>query len=235
MKNIILLLAAAIFCFISCDPIEDRDVLPPLEEAEKVAEKINLKVENTIPGGNIIALSIDEGYQVHWEVEGINSFKTKDNIRLRTLGEKIVTCNVLTKGGIVSIKRTIEVTSLPDLVKEPLAFLIDYFGDGKTWVYATDFGDGTQHWYLSAPYAWDELWWSPIADGVSPEDGFQTEIFFQKAGDKLSMSVVKSPGEEPQVSEFLFDSQKMTLTVIEDIFPGMDHAYKETFDVKIIN
>lgn len=235
MKNIIFLLLATIVYFSSCDPIEDRDVLPPLEEAEKVAEQINLKVENTFPGGNIIALSVNDGFQVHWKTEGISSFKTKDTIRLRTTGEKTITCNVLTKGGIVSIDRTVEITSVPNLVDEPLAFLVDYFGDGKTWVYATDYGNGTLHWYLSAPYAWDEIWWLPIADGVSPKDGFQTELFFEKKENKLFLTVVKAPGDEPQVSEFLFNREQMTLTVLEDIFPGMDHAYKDTFEIKILN
>ena len=200
-----------------------------------MAEIINLKVENTFPGGNIIALGVEEGFQVHWETEDINSFKTKDTIRLRSTGEKTIICNVLTKGGKVSIVRSVEVTSVPNLVEEPLAFLIDYFGDGKTWVYATDFSDGTLHWFLSAPYAWDEIWWLPIADGVSSEDGFQAELFFEKVDDKLFLTVTKAPGETPQVSEFLFNSENMTLTVVEDIFPGMDHAFKDTFEVKILN
>lgn len=235
MKNIMLLVVAIAVCFISCNPIENRDTLPSLENSEKVAKEINLKVENTFPGGNIIALGVNDGYQVHWEAEGVNSFKTKDTIRLRTIGEKIITCNVLTKGGKVSIVRSVEVTSVPNLVDEPLAFLIDYFGDGKTWVYATDFKDGTQHWFLSAPYAWNEIWWLPIADGVSSEDGFQAELFFEKIDDKLFLTVTNSPGEEPKVSEFFFNPAAMTLTVIEDIFPGMDHAYKDTFSVKILN
>ena len=235
MKNIILLVLAIAVSFISCNPIENRDTLPSLENSERVAEEINLKVENTFPGGNIISLIIDDGYQVHWEAEGINSFKTKDTIRLRTTGEKTIICNVLTKGGKVSIVRSVEVSSVPNLVEEPLAFLIDYFGDGKTWVYATDFSDGTQHWFLSAPYAWDEIWWLPIAEGVSSEDGFQTELFFEKIDDKFFLTVTNFPGDEAKVSEFLFNSEAMTLTVIEDIFPGMDNAYKDTFSVKTLN
>lgn len=126
----------------------------------------------------IVLLRLADVYLM--EAEGINSFKTKDTIRLRTTGKKTIICNVLTKGGKVSIVRSVEVSSVPNLVEEPLAFLIDYFGDGKTWIYATDFSDGTQHWFLSAPYAWDEIWWLPIAEGVSSEDGFQTELFFEK-------------------------------------------------------
>lgn len=235
MKNIIYLFITTTLLLFSCDPIENRDTLPPLENPDKLAEAINLKVESTFPGGNIIALGIDEGFQVHWDAEGINSFKNKDTIRLRTIGEKNIICNVLTKGGIVSIKRTINVTSVPNLIEEPLAFLIDYFGDGKTWVYATDFSNGTLHWFLSAPYAWDEIWWLPIADGVVSEDGFQSELFFEKIDDKLFLTVVNSPGDEPQVSEFLFNPEEMTLTIVEDIFPGMDHAYKDTFQIKILN
>lgn len=49
------------------------------------------------------------------------------------------------------------------------------------------------------------------------------------------MNVVNSPGDEPQVSEFLFNPEEMTLTIVEDIFPGMDHAYKDTFQIKILN
>ena len=235
MKNIILLVVLLVISFTSCEPIENRDTLPPLENPDNVAEMINLKVENTFPGGNIIALGVDEGYQVHWETEGINSFRTKDTIRLRSTGEKTIICNVLTKGGKVSIVRTVDVTSVPNLVEEPLAFLIDYFGDGKTWVYATDYSDGTLHWFLSAPYAWNEIWWLPIADGVSSEDGFLAELFFEKIDDKLFLTVTNAPGETSKVSEFLFDSEEMTLTVVDDIFPGMDHAFKDTFEVKILN
>lgn len=95
--------------------------------------------------------------------------------------------------------------------------------------------NGTLHWFLSAPYAWDEIWWLPIADGVVSEDGFQSELFFEKIDDKLFLTVVNSPGDEPQVSEFLFNPEEMTLTIVEDIFPGMDHAYKDTFQIKILN
>lgn len=79
--------------------------------------------------------------------------------------------------------------------------------------------NGTLHWFLSAPYAWDEIWWLPIADGVVSEDGFQSELFFEKIDDKLFLTVVNSPGDEPQVSEFLFNPEEMTLTIVEDIFP----------------
>ena len=47
MKNIILLFVAVVVTLVSCDPIENRDTLPPLENPDRVAEMINLKVENT--------------------------------------------------------------------------------------------------------------------------------------------------------------------------------------------
>jgi len=212
MKTIYLFFLAAVsFGFASCNPIEDRDSLPPLKSSEEVAKEVNLKVENTFPGGNIIALSVDDGFVVHWETEGINSFKSKDTIRLRTTGEKTIIANVLTKGGIVRIPSTVEVTSVPNLVPEPLAFLIDYFGDGKTWVYASDYANGTLHWYLSAPYSWEEVWWSPLADGITSQDGLEDELFFEKKDDKYF------------------------LTVINIEFPDMDNAYKDVFEVKVLN
>lgn len=235
MKRIILFTAITFFALISCDPIEDRDVLPSLEQPEKLAEKIHLTVENTFPGGNLIALSVDDGYQIRWSAKDINSFKNRDTIKLRLIGEHEIVCDVLTKGGIVSISRVVEVDSIPDLVEEPLAFLIDYFGEGKTWVYATDFGDGTLHWYLSAPYAWDEIWWLPISEGVEASDGFQAELFFEKKENHLSLTVTREPGAESQVSEFFFDSEAMTITLEEDIFPGTDNTYENTYNIEILN
>lgn len=236
MKTIYLFFLAVVSLGLaSCDPIEDRDSLPPLKSPEEVANEVNLKVENTFPGGNIIALSVDDGYVVHWETEGIDSFKSKDTIRLRSTGEKTIIANVLTKGGIVSIPSTVEVTSVPNLVPEPLAFLIDYFGDGKTWVYASDYADGTLHWYLSAPYNWEEVWWKPLADGLTSEDGLEDELFFEKKDDKYYLTVTSHPGAEPVTGEFIFDADQMLLTVMDIEFPDTDHAYKDVFEVKVLN
>lgn len=235
MIRTILFFTIVFFYFISCDPIEERDILPPLEQPEELAERIHLTVENTFPGGNMIALSVDEGYQIRWSAKDIYSFKNKDTIKLRSIGKHEVICDVLTKGGIVSISRMVEVHSIPDLVEEPLAFLIDYFGEGKTWVYATDFEDGTLHWYLSAPYAWDEIWWLPISEGVEPSDGFQAELFFEKTEDRLFLKVTGEPGAVPEVSEFLFDSEAMTITLEVDIFPGTDNTYENIYNIEILN
>ncbi|WP_016778776.1 hypothetical protein [Anaerophaga thermohalophila] len=236
MKNTVLFIFFFVILLVSCEPIEDRENLPRLESPEEVAQKVNLNVENTFPGGNIIALSVDDGYVVHWETEGIDSFKNKDTIRLRSTGEKEIICNIATKGGTVSISRTVEVTSVPDLVPEPLAFLVDYFGDGRTWVYASDYDDGTLHWYLSAPYDWQELWWAPLADGVSPEDGgLEDELFFEKIDDKYYLTVTSSPGEEPVTGEFFFDEEQMLLTLDGVEIPDGDHIYKNVFEVKVLN
>ncbi len=236
MRNIILFIFLSAIFLISCESVEDREYLPQVEDAEVVAEKINLKVENTFSGGNIISLSVDDGYVVHWETEGIDSFKAKDTIRLRSTGEKEIVCNVATKGGKVSITRTVEVTSVPDLVPEPLAFLVDYFGDGRTWVYASDYANGTLHWYLSAPYSWEELWWAPLADGVKPEDGgLEDELFFEKKDDKYFLTVTSSPGADPVTGEFSFDEEQMLLTLDGVEIPDGDHIYKDVFEVKVLN
>lgn len=233
--NYLFILISLVLIITSCDPIEKRDSLPPLESLDEVANKVNLKVENTFPGGNIIALSVDDAYVVHWETEGINSFKNKDTIRLRSKGEKTIIANILTKGGIVSIPSTVEVTSVPDLISEPLAFLIDYFGDGKTWVYANDYADGTLHWFLSAPYNWEEVWWAPLADGITSEDGLEDELFFEKKGEEYLLTVTSYPGAEPITGHFQFDADLMLLKVIDIEFPDMDNAFKDVFEVKLLN
>ncbi|WP_010664674.1 hypothetical protein [Marinilabilia salmonicolor] len=236
MRNIALFVFFSSIFLFSCEPVEERESLPQMEDVEVVAQKINLKVENTFPGGNTIALSVDDGYVVHWETEGIDSFKTKDTIRLRSTGEKEIVCNVATKGGKVSIFRTVEVTSVPDLVPEPLAFLVDYFGEGLTWVYASDYEDGTLHWYLSAPYDWQELWWAPLADGTYPEDeGLEEELFFKKEDDKYYLAVTSCPGAESVTGEFSFDKEQMLLTLDGIEMPDGDHVYKNVFEVKVLN
>ena len=234
MKNIFLLTVILMY-LVSCEPIEDRDSLPEMKSEEQVADEINLKVENTFPGGNMIALSVDDGYQVHWETEGIDSFLSKDTIRLRSTGEKTIICHVLTKGGIVSIAKTIEVTSVPDLEEEPMAFLVGYFGDGQTWVYASDYDNGTLHWYLSAPYDWEEIWWAPLADGVTSKNGLEDELFFEKIDDKYSLTITPSPGADPVTGEFEFDTEQMLITLKDIDIPDDDNTFKNVFQVKVIN
>lgn len=233
--NYLFLFITLVVVLASCEPLEKSNSLPSLKSQEEVAKEVNLKVENTFPGGNIIALSVDDGIVVHWETEGIDSFKNQDTIRLRSKGEKTITANILTKGGIVKIPSTIEVTSVPNLVPEPFAFLIDYFGDGKAWVYASDYANGTLHWFLSAPYNWNEVWWAPLADGLTSKDGLEDELFFEKKGNKFFLTVTPHPGAEPIIGEFTFDIEKMLFTVINIEFPDMDNAFKDTFEVKVLN
>lgn len=223
----------------SCDPIEDRDTLPALKNADEVAQEIELEVKNLNPGSNEIALSVREGNIVQWEVDGLVSFKTTDTLKLTSTGTKDVFCNVVTDGGIVRIEREVEVTVVEGLVPEPLSFLVGSFGDGETWVYASDYGDGTSHWYLSSPSNWQELWWSPLADGTNPEDGgFSDELFFQRVEEVNSLQITPAPGAEPLTSEFEFDADQMTITLKDMDLCDYDYVFVEgvrVYQIKLLN
>ncbi|GET35168.1 hypothetical protein PbJCM13498_40310 [Prolixibacter bellariivorans] len=238
MKKIFIFLFVTML-IASCDPIEDRDSLPVLKSADEVAQEIDLKVESVTPGSNEIAVSVKDGSIVLWKADGLSSFETTDTLKLTSLGKKDIICDVVTDGGTVSIQREVEVTVLEGLVPEPLSYLVGSFGDGVTWVYATDYGDGTQHWYLSSPTNWEELWWSPVADGTNPADGgFEDELFFSRADDVNTLKITTSPGAEPKSSEFEFDADNMTITLKDMDLCDYDYVFVpdvRTYEIKLLN
>lgn len=222
----------------SCNPIEDRDSLPPVRSAEEVANDINLEVKNVTPGSNKIVLSVSDGNIVEWEVDGIFSFNTTDTVKLTSIGTKDVYCNVVREGGIVRIKKEVEVTILEGLLPDPLSFLVGSFGDGETWVYANDYGNGTLHWYLSSPTDWKEVWWAPIADGANSADGFEDQLFFKRIDGINYLEITTTPGAQPKKSEFEFDEDNMTITLKDMDICDYDFVFVDNvrvYQIKLLN
>ena len=225
-------------CISSCDPIDDRDFLPAVKSAEEIAGDINLEVKNITPGSNKIILSVDNGNIVQWEVEGLTSYKTADTIKLTSTGTKDVFCNVVSPGGIIRIKREVEVTVVEGLVSIPLSYLVGSFGDGETWVYASDYGDGLSHWYLSSSTNWEELWWSPLADGTDAENGLEDELLFKITDGVNYLEISPEPGAEPEKSEFEFDADNMTITLKNMNLCDYDYVFVDdvkVYQIKLLN
>jgi len=228
-----------VICISSCNPIEEMDSLPPVESEEEVATEIGLEVNQISPGSNEIALYVKDGNIVLWEVDGQSSYNTTDTVKLTSTGTKDVYCNVVREGGIACIKREVEVTIVQGLVPTPLSYLVGFFGDGETWVYASDYGNGTLHWYLSSPTNWESAWWCPIADGVIPADGgFEDQLLFERIDGINYLEITPTPGAESIRSEFEFDEDNMTITLKDMDICDYDFVFVEdirVYQIKLLN
>lgn len=234
MKTNILYVLILAFVVFACEPIEVRDKLDaPLTEAE-ISQLIKIDVRASEAGGNQLIVENQSPYSGKWllPMGGVSNRKI-DTLVVFPTGVYEIEFMAATDGGLVSVKKSIDIQNVTHELTPPYSYLIGKFGEGVTWEYDKGNYPGS-FWGMVADYNWEEFWWYPDYSG----EDFDNEFTFKYDNGFVFI-------QDGVEGKFNYDVPSKTMT-LKDPFLHMydtgdyggiplEVAQEGKFEVKVLN
>ncbi|HCC72068.1 MAG TPA: hypothetical protein DEQ09_13095 [Bacteroidales bacterium] len=212
MKNKVILslfIGLLTFSFFSCNPIEKREVL----ENSTNIDGVTLVATQSTQGGNEITLEMTTpGITGYWDYTLGKALTNKVTFIWPIPGTATFTYTGTLGKEFFSKTIDVQVDQLDHALDQDWYDLVsDNTSEGKTWVFAGAPGDGTNYWYMSAPYNWAELWWNAGGGDMPPID-VNGSMTFDLDG-AANYIYLAEPGGTPEVGSYVLDVKNQILDV----------------------
>ena len=196
MKKISYIISALAFLFLyACEP--QKDVAPDLGSAPSG----DFTIDNSDPNYIVFTYTGEDAFLYSWNFGDFQStveLSNKVTHYFPFAGDYKVICNISGKGGSKTIEKTVNVPTenLTGLVNAPIFKELTNAGEGRTWVYATDYS-GEHHldwitypayWFMTDAVNdddginWTKAWWDPYGDEGISTPGVLNEMKFDLDG-----------------------------------------------------
>lgn len=212
-KKISIITGILMVLFMSCDPIEDRDVL----ENSFNPDQIDLQVTHSSPGSNLFTLKMNTpGITGYWDYTINKGHGDEVQVLYPITGTQtftyVVSSGYIPGGDINKVEYItksidVDITVLDKEVPKEYGYLV---GDGsKTWVF--DKSNPSAWWYMSDNNG-NSNWWQP---GFDPADG-SGRMTFDLDGNPNFTYYKSADAAAVTGSKWVFNSDFTTITIMGD-------------------